>query len=91
MKKIGLLSGLLSVTAGALSAAVIGFAGPAQADGPGPVFGGQDDRAPGIGWTGPGWGGTGFGFGYGRDSNNPWLGQLYPRVKVPQVDTSVRN
>ncbi|ADT96985.1 MULTISPECIES: hypothetical protein [Mycolicibacterium] len=77
MKKIG----LLSVVAGALSAAVIGFAGAAQADGTGPAFGGQGDG------NGYGWGD----YGYGRDSNNPWLNQLYPQVKVPKVDTRVRN
>lgn len=72
--------GLLSVVAGALSAAVIGFAGLAQADGNGPAIGGH-----GYGY------GYGYDFGYGRDSNNPWLNQLYPTVKVPRVDTSVRN
>jgi hypothetical protein len=80
MKKIG----LTATIAGALSAALIGFAGPAQADGNGPGFNG-----PGNGFGhGNGWGN---GFGYNRDSNNPWLNQLYPRVKVPRVDTSVRN
>ncbi|QZY46368.1 hypothetical protein [Mycolicibacterium austroafricanum] len=74
--------GLLSVVAGALSAAVIGFAGPALADGNGPAFGGHGSDS-GYGHD--------FGYGYGRDSNNPWLNQLYPTVKVPHVDTSVRN
>ncbi|KWX65533.1 hypothetical protein [Mycobacterium sp. NAZ190054] len=74
MKRIG----LLSVVAGALSAAVVGLSGPAQADGP--SFGGHDNDSR-----------NGFGYGYGRDSNNPWLDQLYPQVKVPRVDTSVRN
>lgn len=74
MKKIG----LLSIVVGALSAAVIGFAGPAQADGNGPSF------------SGPGYHND-YGYGYGRDSNNPWLNKLYPTVKVPRVDTSVRN
>ena len=69
-KKIG----SWSVVAGAVTAAVIGLAGPAQADN-------NDD-----GWRGPG----GNGYYYG-DSNNPWLGQLVPDVKVPRVDTSVRN
>lgn len=72
---------VVGVIAGALSAAVIGFAGPAQADGPGIGFGGHG---------GHGYGGQ-YGNGYGRDSNNPWLNQLYPTVKVPKVDTSVRN
>lgn len=78
MKKIA----VTSVVAGALSAAVIGFAGPAQADEGGNGFGG------GFGGSGSG---SGFNPGYGRDSNNPWLNQLVPTVKVPKVDTSVRN
>ncbi|ABM11016.1 MULTISPECIES: hypothetical protein [Mycolicibacterium] len=78
MKRIG----LLSAVAGALSAAVIGFAGPAQADGNGPAFGGHGNDND-YGYD--------YGYGYGRDSNNPWLNQLYPTVKVPHVDTSVRN
>ena len=72
MKKIG----SIGIIAGALSAAVIGFAGPAYADDGDSGDGGRD-----------------------RDSNyydrggyaNPWLDQLIPQVKVPQVDTSVRN
>ncbi|CAN3131718.1 Sulfur globule protein [Mycobacterium sp. smrl_JER01] len=28
---------------------------------------------------------------YSRDSNYPWRDQLQPKVKVPRVDTSVRN
>lgn len=76
MKRIGVLSTMV----GALSAAVIGFAGAAQADGNGPAIGGNG--------SGPGYD---YGYGYGRDSNNPWLNQLYPTVKVPRVDTSVRN
>jgi hypothetical protein len=80
MKKFG----LTAIIAGALSAAVVGFAGSAQAEGNGPGFNG-----PG---NGSGWGyGNGNGFGYNRDSNNPWLNQLYPSVRVPHVDTSVRN
>ncbi|MDN4516513.1 hypothetical protein [Mycolicibacterium austroafricanum] len=80
MKRVG----FLSVVAGALSAAVIGFAGQAQADGNGPAFGGHgNDNGYGYDY--------GYGYGYGRDSNNPWLNQLYPTVKVPHVDTSVRN
>ena len=77
MKKIG----VTGVVTAALSVAVIGLAGTAQADGPGPAFGGGGD---GNGYD---WGD----YGYGRDSNNPWLGQLYPQVKVPKVDTRVRN
>lgn len=77
MKKIG----LMGVVAGALSAALIGLAGPAQADAPGNGFG--------VGGDNNGWG---YDYGYGRrDSNNPWLNQLFPQVKVPKVDTSVRN
>ena len=77
MKKIG----LVGIVAGALSAVVIGFAGPAQADSDDPGFGfsGRDRDSS-----------SDFGYGY-RDSNNPWLGQHYPQVKVPHVDTSVRN
>ena len=77
MKKIG----LVGIAAGALTAAVIGFAGPAQAD--------SDD--PGVGFSGRDRD-SGYNFGSGRNaSNNPWLNQLYPPVKVPHVDTSVRN
>ena len=71
--------GLASVVAGALSVAVIGFAGPAQADDNGRGFHGPRND-------------YGFNYGYGRrDSNNPWLNQLYPSVRVPHVDTSVHN
>jgi hypothetical protein len=77
MKKIG----LVGIVAGALSVAVIGFAGPAQADDHGVGFSGRDRDS-----------GYDYGYGYGRDHrNNPWLGQLFPQVKVPHVDTSVRN
>ncbi|MCV7062021.1 hypothetical protein H7I76_19425 [Mycolicibacterium vaccae] len=94
MKKLG----LLSVVAGALSAVAIGVAGPAQAAPSGPAFGSHNDDSAyhhdngyGHGF-GHGYGnGYRFGYGYGNDSNNPWLGQLYPRVKVPHVDTCVRN
>ncbi|MBO0678760.1 hypothetical protein JRC04_14930 [Mycolicibacterium sp. S2-37] len=72
--------GLVGIVAGALSAAVIGFAGPAQADN----GNGFDLRGHGNDY--------GFHYGYGRDHrNNPWLGQLFPTVKVPHVDTTVRN
>jgi hypothetical protein len=75
MKKIG----LIGIVAGALSAAVISFAGPAQADGDGFGFGGHG-------------GDNSFDYGYGHDHrNNPWLNQLVPSVKVPHVDTSVHN
>ena len=74
MRKIG----LVGIVAGALSAAVIGFAGPAQAVGNGQQVGGRHHH-------------SGY-YGYGRnDSNNPWLYQLYPSVRVPHVDTSVRH
>jgi hypothetical protein len=76
VKKIG----LLGVVAGAMSAAIIGFAGQAQADVIDPVFGGNGVQP-----------GYGFNYGYGGDSNNPWLNKLYPQVRVPHVDTSVRN
>lgn len=71
--------GLIGVVAGALTAAVIGGAGPAQADDNGHGFSGN---------------GNDFGYGYYYDHdrrNNPWLDQIYPSVKVPRVDTSVRN
>ncbi|PRC46425.1 hypothetical protein C6A85_90140 [Mycobacterium sp. ITM-2017-0098] len=75
MRKIG----LVGVVAGALSVAVIGLAGPAQADDNGWGFGGHGND-------------FGYDYGYGRsDSNNPWLNQLYPSVRVPHVDTSVHN
>jgi hypothetical protein len=77
MKRIG----LVGIVAGALSAAVIGFAGPAQADGNG---NGYEVRGHG--------GDYGYHYGYGRHHrNNPWLGQLFPHVKVPHVDTSVHH
>ncbi len=72
MKRIG----LLGLIAGAISAAVIGFAGPAQADGNGYGFGGY------------GYGHHGYGYGYGNDYY-PWLNQLFPHVVVPHVDTTV--
>jgi hypothetical protein len=71
MKKIGLI-GLIG---GAFSAAVIGFAGPAQADGNALEFIGLDNGSS----------------VYDNDSNYPWRDQLFPVVKVPQVDTSVHN
>lgn len=74
MKKFG-LAGLV---AGAFSAAVIGFAGPAQAD--------VDLHA--ITALGHG---SGVYDIYDNDSNYPWRDQLVPRVYVPHVDTSVRN
>ena len=71
MKKIG-LTGLI---AGAFSVAVIGFAGPAQAE-----VNAYEFTALGNG--------SGV---YDNDSNYPWRDQLFPTVKVPRVDTSVRN
>ena len=71
MKKFG-FAGLV---AGALSVAVIGFAGPAQAD-----VNLNEIAALGNG--------NGV---YDNDSNYPWRDQLVPRVYVPHVDTSVRN
>ncbi|AFM19062.1 hypothetical protein Mycch_4352 [Mycolicibacterium chubuense NBB4] len=72
MKKFG----LVGIVAGALSAAVIGFAGPAQADGNGFGFGGY------------GYGHNGYGYGYGPDHSYPWINQLFPHVNVPHVDTT---
>lgn len=73
--------GLAGIVAAALFATVIVVAGPAQADRDGYGFNGGDDDY-----------GYGYNFGSTRDrSNNPWLDQLYPSVRVPQVDTSVRN
>ncbi|WP_199254600.1 hypothetical protein [Mycolicibacterium mengxianglii] len=75
MKKFG----LVGIVAGALSAAVIGFAGPAQADHDRHGSGRHDHDYGSV-------------FGYGGDHrNNPWIGQLVPSVKVPHVDTSVHN
>lgn len=72
MKKLG----LVGVIAAALSAGVIGVAGPAQADDHGSSSS-QRDRDSNY---------------YGNDrSNNPWFDKLVPTVKVPQVDTRVRN
>ncbi|BBX67511.1 hypothetical protein [Mycolicibacterium psychrotolerans] len=72
MKRIG----MMSLVAGALSAAVIGFAGPAQAD------------QTGFGFGGYGYGHHGYGYGYGND-DYPWIHQLFPTVKVPHVSTTV--
>jgi len=83
MKKIQ-LAGIIT---GALTAAVIGFAGPAQAD-DGGAYGHGNGFSFGNGYSY----GNGYGYGAGRrDSNNPWLNQLYPSVRVPHVDTSVHN
>jgi hypothetical protein len=68
--------GMTGIIAGVLSAVVVGFAAPAQAD---------DDH--GIGYSGRD---RDRGY-YSGDSNSPWAGQLVPTVKVPHVDTSVRN
>jgi hypothetical protein len=67
---------LVGIIAGALSTVVIGVAGPAQADDRGVGHNGRDRDSN----------------YYDRDgSNNPWINQLVPTVKVPKVDTSVRN
>lgn len=67
----------VGVVAGALSVAVIGVAGPAQADDSGWGFGGPN---------------VNYGYQYWYPRNyNPWMDQMVPSVKVPQVDTSVRN
>ena len=73
MKKIGI--GVVGGIIGVMSAALIGFAGPAQA-----AVDVHDvvSLSPGSGV-------------YDNDSNYPWRDQLFPRVKVPRVDTSVRN
>ena len=71
-----IISGLVSIVAGILFTAVVGLAGPAEADDRGVGNSGRDRDSN----------------YYGRDrSNNPWINQLVPRVKVPQVDTRVRN
>ncbi|MDG4667168.1 hypothetical protein [Mycobacterium sp. 236(2023)] len=69
--------GSLSVVAGALAVVAIGGAGPAQADDPDWGFGG-----PQVNY--------GYDFYYPRNGN-PWMDQMVPSVKVPRVDTSVRN
>ncbi|WP_082695853.1 hypothetical protein [Mycobacterium sp. IS-1742] len=72
MKKYG----LVATVAGALTAAVVGLAAPAQADEPGGGQGRDRDRHS----------------VYDRDHRNyPWLNQLVPRVVVPHVDTTVRH
>jgi len=71
MKKIG----LMSMIAGGLTAAVIGFAGPAQADSSGFGFGG--------------YGHGHHGYGYSNGDYYPWYDQLFPTVRVPHVDTTV--
>lgn len=72
MKKIGLAGAI----AAAFSAAVIGFAGPAQADTSALEFTALGGNDSGV---------------YDNDSNYPWRNQLFPSVRVPHVDTSVRN
>ena len=71
MKKIALVGGIV----GAMSAAVLGFAGPAQAT----------VNVHEVIALGPGSG------VYDNDSNYPWRDQLFPRVRVPHVDTSVHH
>ncbi|MCV7432931.1 hypothetical protein [Mycolicibacterium bacteremicum] len=71
MKKIG----LAGIIAGAFTAAVVGLAGPAQAEATVHML----PQAPG-------------GIYYDNDNDYyPWRDQLFPTVKVPQVDTSVRH
>ena len=72
MKKFG----LMSMVAGAMTAAVIGFAGPAQAD------------QSGFGFGGYGYGHHGYGY---SNDYYPWYDQLFPHVRVPHVDTTVHN
>lgn len=69
--------GWVGAVAGVLSVAVIGTAGPAEADDNGWGFGG-----PQVNY--------GYQYWYPRN-DNPWMNQMSPSVKVPQVDTSVRN
>ena len=78
MKKIG----RVGIIAGALSAAVIGLAGPAQADDGASEDSGRDRDSNYYGRGGY-YDVGGF--------NNPWINQLVPTVKVPKVDTRVRN
>lgn len=67
---------LAATVAGALTALVVGLAGPAQADESGHGHGRDRDRHS----------------VYGRDSGYyPWLNQLVPRVVVPHVDTTPRH
>ena len=67
--------GLVGIIAGALSAGMIGLSVPAYADDDDSGSGGRDRDSN----------------YYDRGSNNPWVNQLIPTVKVPKVDTSVRN
>lgn len=77
MKKAG-LAGIVSA---GLVAGLVGFAAPAQAY--------DRDLDYTFGGSGNSWA---YDNGYGRDDrNNPWLHLLYPNVKVPSVDNSVRN
>lgn len=69
--------GFVGVVVAASSVVVIGLAGPAQADEDGWGFGG-----PQVNY--------GYQFYYPRN-DNPWMNQMAPTVKVPRVDTSVRN
>lgn len=72
MKKFG-MAGLV---AGAFSVAVIGFAGPAQADESPYALSGDGNVSA---------------YSVDDDNYNPWLDKLYPVVKVPQVDMTVRH
>lgn len=70
--------GIASILAGAFAAAAIGFSGAAQAEVS--VANLHEivslDRDRGV---------------YDGDSNYPWRDQLIPQVRVPNVDTSIRN
>jgi hypothetical protein len=69
--------GWAATVAGALTAAVVGLAGPAQADDNGSDGHGGDRDRHSV---------------YDRGHRNyPWLDQLVPRVIVPHVDTTVRH
>ena len=61
---------------------VVGLAGPAQADDGGSEDSGRDRDSNYYGRGGY-YDVGGF--------NNPWIDQLVPTVKVPKVDTRVRN
>ncbi|MEZ0339308.1 hypothetical protein ACAG25_04915 [Mycobacterium sp. pV006] len=75
---------LASVVAAGMVAGLLGFAAPAQAN---DVYDRDLDYT--FGGSGNSWA---YDNGYGRDDlNNPWLHMLYPDVKVPSVDNSVRN
>ena len=74
MKRI-VMMGPVAVGAVALSAAVIGFAGVAQAEVPGQSFA---EQGPAL-------------VNDSNDNDYYWQDQLVPQVKVPKVDTTVRH